>query len=217
VPSLTIQKASLLALTTFLAARPALTGVGAKVVSWFPTDDELDSNTVSVAMAGARQRIWSNPRVVSQAVVDATTIAYTWRMMAIAQPIQLDVWVTDYPSKRDELLAILETELARGVGTTLGASYQNRDPFRDGLLLALDPTNGHTGWVDCVFEDPQLNDTDDAARRGEWRATIRGELRTSLEITANSPRILQMILAMKIGEVPLGTAPEITYTFDANS
>ena len=215
MPALTIQKSSILALSAFLATQ--LGGSGVKLIDWFPTDDKLESQTISLVEAGARTRIWSDPRVVSSTVISATVKEYTWRVRAITQPIQLDLWATDYPAKRDELQALLDVELERGLETTLGAAYANRDPFRDGLLLALDPANGHEGFVDCVFQDPELNDTPDAARRKEWRTTIRGELRTSLDIKAQSPRILQAILALKIGEGALGTAPEISYTFDATS
>jgi hypothetical protein len=212
VPNLTVQKASMLALGAFLEARPALAAVSVKVLEWFPTDDVLANRTITIIPAGPRQRIWSQPRIVGQTVVSPTEVEYTYRVRSVIQPIQLDVWVTNYPKNLDELLAILDTELERGLGVTLGSSYQNRSPVRDGLLLALDPTNGHTGFVDCVFEDPERNDTPDAARRGEWRASIRGELRTSLEIKATSTRILEAILTMKIGEGPLGTAPERTIT-----
>jgi hypothetical protein len=217
VPNLTIQKSSIIALATFLAADATLSAAGVKVIDWFPTDDKLDTATISIITAGPRQRIWSQPRVVGSSVVSSTTKEYTYRVRSIIQPIQLDLWVTDYEAKRDELEALLDTVLESGLEATLGAAYFNAEAVRDGLLLALDPTNGHEGFVDCVFEDPEHNDTPDAARRGEWRTTIKGELRTSLDIKATSTRILEVILAMKIGEGPLGTAPERTITIDASS
>lgn len=219
--TVTIQRAAVLALKTYLAAE--LSGSSVTVMGHWPSGQTLPAKCVSIVPAGAVQYLWATPRVVRSTIIDADTKSYVWRMRVVDQPIQIDVWVSGaqaYPIMRDELLQLVDVALHQGLGNanSLNQGEGYADPFRDGVLLNLDPTLGHTGTVDVVLlSGPAENDTPDAAQRKEWRATIRAELRTDLEFTATQKRLKQTILQMKIGEGALGTAPNMNYTFDATS
>jgi hypothetical protein len=219
VADLTIQRAAILALQTYLVAEIPT----ANVLGHWPSGETLKAKTLSIVPAGPREEIWSSPRVVRETVIDATTKSYTWRIRAIAQPVQLDVWIAGsdaYSVSRDEFLQQVDAALHQGLGNanSLAKANGRADPFRDGVLLNLDPTTGHQGTVDVVLlSGPAENDAPDAATRKEWRSTIRLELRTDLELTATSTRLLRVLLAMRIGERPLGTSPEMNFTFDATS
>jgi hypothetical protein len=112
------------------------------------------------------------------------TSLFTWRMRALRQPLQLDVW-TRHHAARDALLADLDVALNVGMGETLGA--KNADPVRHGVVVPLG--DGWSGTADCFFDRPDVFDTPDAAARSEFRATVRGWADVDLTITAPSARL----------------------------
>ncbi|MGH7297809.1 MAG: hypothetical protein ACRELB_22915 [Polyangiaceae bacterium] len=165
-----------------------LTGALGKAVTvsttWPEPSKNLPAKAVTILRAGAPEEEPLDPIIVDRVDTGPHTSLFTWRLRALRQPLQLDVWAKHAPA-RDDLLARLDEALNAGMGATLGAT--NADPFRHGVVLPL--ADGWSGTADCYFDRPEVADTPDAATRSEYRATLRGWAEVDLTLTAPSARL----------------------------
>jgi len=178
----TVEQAAVNALASWLT-RTLPKGV---VVSstWPEPTKVLPQKAVTILRAGAPEEEPLDPIVVGRVDTGPGTSLFTWRLRALRQPLQLDVW-TKHTAARDDLLARLDEALNAGMGATLGAS--NADPFRHGVVVPL--ADGWSGTADCFFDRPEISDTPDAATRSEYRATVRGWAEVDLTLSALSARL----------------------------
>jgi hypothetical protein len=178
-----VEQAAVNALGSWLSrSLGALVAVSTK---WPEPSRKLPERAVTVLRAGPPEGEPLDPIVVERVDTTAHSSMFTWRLRAIRQPLQLDVW-TRHHAVRDELLAELDVALNAGMGATLGAA--NADPLRHGVVVPL--ADGWTGTADCFFDRAELSDSPDAATRSEYRATLRGWTDVDLTITAPSARLV---------------------------
>jgi hypothetical protein len=197
----TVQQAAANALAAFLEDQLEDVEV---LPRWPEPDQDLPDRAVSVLLAGRRQDEHWQAEVVN---VEGTGASRTfhWKVKAVEQPVQLDVWAR-YDAQRDDILAQLDDALHQGTATTLNAPFGS--PTRDGPLLALDADDGHEGYVDFTFEGAFNNDTPDAHTRAEYRATINGAATMSLVVKTQHPLLQVAGLLITYGEVPSEHAQE---------
>lgn len=179
---ITVEQAAINALGVWL--QQALGDSVAVSTQWPEPTKKLPAKAVTILRAGAPEEEPLDPIIVSRIDTGAYTSIFTWRLRALRQPLQLDVWARHH-AVRDELLASLDVALNKGIGATL--RIQNADPFRHGVVLPL--AHGWTGTADCFFDRPEVSDTPDAAARSEYRATLRGWAEVDLTLSAPSARI----------------------------
>jgi hypothetical protein len=151
---------------------------------WPEPTKKLPPKAVTILRAGPPDEEPLDPIVVSRVDTGPHVSLFTWRMRALRQPLQLDVWARHHAA-RDELLAELDEALNAPMAATIGA--KNADPVRHGVVVRLG--DGWTGMADCFFDRPEVTDTPDAAARSEYRATLRGWADVDLTITAPSARL----------------------------
>ncbi len=178
----TVEQAAVNALGRWLT-----TSLGSDVVvstQWPEPSKRLPPKAVTILRAGSPDEEPLDPIIVGRVDTGPHTSLFTWRMRAVRQPVQLDVWAR-HALVRDDLLARLDEALNQGLGVTLGTP--GADPFRHGLVLPL--ADGWTGTADFYFDRPEVTDTPDAAARSEYRATARGWIEVDLTLTAPSARI----------------------------
>ncbi len=211
-----ITQAARNALAVWLAAE--LSAVSGLVVEprWFEVDRQHPAKSITVIDAGPRKIEWTDPVALTSAdVVDPALVEVTWGLGYIDQRVQLDVWA---PSdvELDDLMARLEAPLnagtrALGVGT-------NHDPFGIGVLLAL-ADGWAPGTVDFTFDEPNADQTADAANQAEWRASYRGVARLQLVAKATSPKLARIIVRQRISEAPVDTdaTVDLITTVDADT
>lgn len=196
-----VEKAAIRALGRFLescfAEDPYWAGKGVVVSDHWPDSNNLPEYSISILKAGARQDERQQALLVSSEVLDATTGLYTYRVAACEQPIQLDVWSTSEVG-RESIEASLDDYLHRGERFTLG--IETAQATRDGLLVALDPADGHTGFADCSFSGPSDADTGEAHSRSEFRSMYRGDISVELCVQARERRHLRTVLSLALGE-----------------
>jgi hypothetical protein len=178
----TVEQAAVNALGSWL--RRALGPDVAVSTKWPEPSTKLPPRAVTILRAGPPEDEPLDPIAVARLDTGPHTSMFTWRLRALRQPLQLDVWARHHPA-RDELLADLDVALNAGMGATLGVA--NADPVRHGVVVQL--ADGWTGTADCFFDRPELTDSPDAATRSEYRATVRGWTDVDLTITAPSARL----------------------------
>ena len=141
---------------------------------------------------------------VASAPLEGTRALFTWRVAALRQPLQMDVW-TRYDLERDDLLARLVPLLNASTRDTIGE--RNADPVRHGVLVPL--ADGWDGYADCYFDKPDRFDSPGSAARSEFRAIYRGFADVDLTITAPSARIARIQLVQRITDAR-GTSTDKT-------
>jgi hypothetical protein len=151
---------------------------------WPEPTKRLPPKAVTILRAGPPDEDPLDPIVVARVDTGPHVSLFTWRMRALRQPLQLDVWARHHAA-RDELLAELDLALNAPMSATIGA--RNADPVRHGVVVPLG--DGWTGTADCFFDRPEVTDTPDAAPRSEYRGTLRGWADVDLCITAPSARL----------------------------
>lgn len=151
---------------------------------WPEPSKKLPERAITILRAGPPEGEPVDPIVVGRADTGPHTSLFTWRLRALRQPLQLDIWARHHAA-RDEMLAELDVSLNVGMGATIGAA--SADPVRNGVVVALG--DGWTGTADCYFDRPDVFDSPDAATRSEYRATARGWTDVDLTITAPSARL----------------------------
>jgi hypothetical protein len=166
---------------------------------WPEPTKKLPPKAVTILRAGPPEEEPLDPIIVGRQDTRPHTSLFTWRMRALRQPLQLDVWARHAPA-RDDLLARLDEALNAGMGATLGVT--NADPFRHGVVLPL--ADGWSGTADCFFDRPEVSDTPDAAARSEYRATLRGWAEVDLTLTAPTARIA-VIRFLRLTDTPVTT------------
>jgi hypothetical protein len=160
-------------------------GSGVTVSAQWPEPTKrLPPKAVTILRAGPPDEEPLDPIVVARVDTGPHASLFTWRMRALRQPLQLDVWARHHAA-RDELLAELDEALNAPMSASIGA--KNTDPVRHGVVVQLG--DGWTGTADCFFDRPEVSDTPDAAARSEYRATLRGWADVDLTITAPSARL----------------------------
>jgi hypothetical protein len=177
-----VEQAAVNALGSWLAR--ALGPAVAISTRWPEPTKKLPERAVTILRAGPPEGEPVDPIVVGRVDTAEHTSLFTWRLRALRQPLQLDVWARHHAA-RDELLAELDVALNTGMGPTVGVA--NADPVRHGVLVPLD--DGWTGTADCYFDRAEVFDSPDGATRGEFRATVRGWTDVDLTITAPSARL----------------------------
>ena len=191
--AVSIEQAAINALATYLQAQLGTDVVVSGV--WPNPDEPIPEKALTILKIGARRETKVDPSLVSSAELsppDPTAMLYTWRVKAIEQDIQLDVW-SRYEDVRDDLQARLDQALNQGLAATLSPDILH-DDFRDGLLLTLG--DGHPGYADFIFDGPEITDLPDAAQRNEFRSTQTGTLSAMLTITKQQPRMANITLRM---------------------
>jgi hypothetical protein len=177
-----VEQAAVSALGAWLT-----TALGRDIVvstRWPEPSKKLPQKAITVLRAGPADEEPLDPIVVGRIDTGPHTSLFTWRMRALRQPLQLDVW-THHPRVRDDLLARLDVALNAGMGATVGA--KNAEPVRHGVVVPLG--DGWFGNADCFFDRPEVFDSPEAATRAEYRATLRGWADVDLTITAPSARL----------------------------
>jgi hypothetical protein len=177
--------------------------LGADVVvdtRWPDPGKKLAPRAVTILLAGPPEEELLDPVVVSRADTGPKTALFTWRMRALRQPLQLDVWAQS-DLERDDLKQRLRSALNAGMGRTIGA--RNAMPFRHGVVVAL--SDGWTGFADCLFDRPLAIDTPDAVKRCEYRLTYRGYAEVDVTETGESPRIVVLHVAQRIRDARRAT------------
>lgn len=178
----TVEQAVVNALGSWLAR--SLGKSVAVSTQWPEPTRKLPAKAVTILRAGAPDEEPLDPIVVARIDTGPHVSLFTWRMRALRQPLQLDVWARHHAA-RDELLAELDVALNAPMSATLAAVTS--DPVRHGVVVPLG--DGWTGTADCFFDRPEVSDTPDAAARSEYRATLRGWADVDLTITAPSARL----------------------------
>jgi hypothetical protein len=177
-----VEQAAVNALGSWLER--ALGNAVAVSTKWPEASKKLPERAVTILRAGPPEGEPVDPIVVGRVDTGPHTSMFTWRLRALRQPLQLDVWARHH-AVRDELLAELDVALNTGIGATLGA--RSADPVCNGVVVPLG--DGWTGTAYCFFDRAELADSPDAATRHEFRATVRGWTDVDLTITAQSARL----------------------------
>jgi hypothetical protein len=179
---LTVEQAVVNALGSWLAR--SLGKSVAVSAQWPEPTKKLPPKAITILRTGSPDEEPLDPIVVARVDTGPHVSLFTWRMRALRQPLQLDVWARHHAA-RDELLAELDVALNAPMSATIGVS--SSDPVRHGVVVPLG--DGWTGMADCFFDRPEVSDTPDAAARGEYRATVRGWADVDLTVTAPSARL----------------------------
>lgn len=204
--------------TTHIIAAPAASNLSTAITlaNELRSDINLhEADATSHANADTRNRITAAAAsdlatllTLTAAIVRALNSHYVariflWRVEALVQPVQMDVWAT-YEAVRDEMLAALDPALharARDTAPSLfpGPGLGGDDPVRFDLLLELGD-----GWTGCGatarFDRPVIADRPTGAQADEWRATFAGEIECFLIIRSQSPRLTTIELKQYVGE-----------------
>ena len=180
--NVSVEQAAINALAAWLAR--SLGSDTAVSTHWPEPSKKLPARAVTILRAGAPEEEPLDPIIVGRVATGPHTSLFTWRLRALRQPLQLDIWARHH-AVRDDLLARLDVALNAGMGATLGVV--NADPVRHGVVVPLG--DGYAGTADCYFDRPEVFDTPDAALRSEFRATARGWAEVDLTVTAPSSRI----------------------------
>lgn len=215
----TITTAARTALATWLVAELAPVAGGDGVViepRWFEVDRKLPPRSISIIDAGPRKIEWTDPEQIIVTNTDPGFVEVTWGLGYVEQRIQLDVWA---PSdvELDDIMARLDISLNAGARALAGAS-SNAEPCGIGLLLAM-----HNGWepgtVDFTFDEPNVDQTADAANQSEWRATYRGVANARLVQKATSPKLARIIINQRLsaGDIAPEAPADLTTTVDADT
>jgi hypothetical protein len=177
-----VEQAAVNALGSWLAR--ALGPAVAISTKWPEPSKKLPDRAVTILRAGPPEGEPVDPIVVGRVDTGPHSAMFTWRLRAVRQPLQLDVW-TRHHAVRDELLAELDVALNTGMGATLGIA--NADPVCNGVVVPLG--DGWSGTAYGFFDRAELADSPDAATRHEYRASVRGFVDVDLNITAPSARL----------------------------
>jgi hypothetical protein len=150
---------------------------------WPEPSRKLPERAVTILRAGPPEGEPVDPIVVGRIDSGTNTSLFVWKVRAVRQPLQLDVWARHHAA-RDELLAELDVVLNAGMAATLGIA--SADPVQNGVVVPLG--DDWTGIAYGFFDGAEISDSPDAATRHEYRATLRGWTDVDLTITAPSAR-----------------------------
>lgn len=213
-----VEQAACDALRTFLAAEFTDVQVTGR---WPAADKNLPAKAISILRVGQRREFEIAKLVTKSTVIDATTSLTRYRVNAITQGVQLDVWCTD-GAARDDIQGRLDASLKKGTLYTIPPTVTGiaRSVVRDGPLLMFDPASGHEGFVDFTFDGVLIPDHAEGIGKNEFRATYQGELSAILEITATTPRMLRIILQQHLtanssatDQYALSSADRVDWTY----
>jgi hypothetical protein len=204
---MSVQQAAMKALRVYLAAQfaqlydPDVESERVQVLeNWPEAGVKLPKRGVTILMSGKREDTHLDAELVRQTdKPDGINAEYTFAVKACSQPFQLDIW-SRYDAVRDQLENDLDDILHKGEQITLGVA--NGELVRDGVLLALDPRDGHEGFLDFTFEGPRKIHDGNAAQVNEFRSMIGGFVNCELHVKATTAKLARVKLQMALG--PLG-------------
>ena len=177
---------------------------------WPEASEDAPPKAITILLAGPPDEEPLDPVVVASAPLDGVRALFTWRVAALRQPLQMDVW-TRYDLERDYLLARLVPLLHASTRDTIGE--RNANPVRHGVLVPL-AAEGWDGYADCYFDKPDRFDSPGSAARSEFRAIYRGFADVDLTITAASARIARIALVQRITGARGASTDRATITRD---
>lgn len=172
---------------------------------WPEANVQLPPRGVSVVKVGRRRRldVMQALAIVTRTNETATIAQVGLYLGSFEQPIQIDVWETS-DDGRDDLIAQLDDAFTQGVEQTLLPPGQDPiaagvtgDPVRDGILVPLVAADGYAGNVDCLFDEPDIDDDDKGVQRDEYRATYRGSATGTFYRVRLVPRLVAPTLKLK--------------------
>ena len=174
---------------------------------WPEASEDAPPKAITILLAGPPDEEPLDPVVVASAPLDGARAMFTWRVAALRQPLQMDVW-TRYDLERDELLARLVPLLNASTRDTIGE--RNANPVRHGVLVPL--ADGWDGYADCYFDKPNRFDSPGSAARSEFRAIYRGFADVDLTVSAASARIARIELVQRITDARGKSTDKTTIT-----
>ena len=202
--SVSIGQAACNALAAWL--RTALTSDVIVFERWPEASEDLFSTgstparaVVTIVRVGARTRlsVVSLPTIDAISAIVAGQFTVTFRVGAFIQPVQLDVWAkTD--DDRDDIIAQLDVALTAGVNATIPSAPAGDDPVRDGVLVAMNPSDGFAGNIDFFLDEPAITDSPESVARSEYRATYFGEARGPFVRSVLVPPMLALKLKQQL-------------------
>lgn len=218
-----VEQAACDALRLFLAGEfPGVPIIG----RWPAADKPLPDRTISIVRVGQRKEFEIDKAMTNVTPIPNTnTVTTRWRVKAITQGVQLDVWSTD-GAARDDMQGQLDVSLNKGTRYTIDPSIEglSRSTVRDGPLVAFDPASGHQGFADFTFDGVLITDTPDAIANDEFRATYQGELSAILELTTTDPLMLRVLLQQHLtpnsdatDQYALSSADRVAWTYSPTS
>lgn len=164
------------AIAAYLAAN--VTGLTARR-GWPEGNVELDlgAGPVAAITPGPSEAVLCSPREVDRS--GSGTVTVTYRVGELDITAQLDVWAA-YRAVRDDTVAAIEAKL------------HNRLPFQPGLWVT------STGYHDrpLIVEARRISvqDSEDTAPAGEWRATWELRIRSDLVVQTTKPELVTTTL-----------------------
>ena len=205
---ISIQQAAANALATYLQDT---LGGDILVESRWPDARRLRKpKVISVLLAGRREDLMIDPRILSRIDMDTTQSEVRWQIKTCKQSLQLDVWCQN-DIDRDDIVARLDIAL------NAGASPVDifAEPVASGLLLA---TNSGDEWPDTFcdfsFDGPEIDNTDDSVNITSYRATYMGDAHVMLAVSKPVARQVLIQFQQKLSEFPVSqqTGPYDLYS-----
>lgn len=191
----TVQQAAANALAAWLAMQMSDVVVEPR---WPAPDKKRPAKSITVVTAGARRDTPIDLRQIQMTNSGPKQVQTTWQLAACTQPFQLDVWAnTDVD--RDDILARLDDFLHAGEQTVGGLFVPTPVGFGNLLKLA-DGWDAFGTIADFVFDNPNLEQTADAAGRALYRATFRGNAYFMLTVSTLTARQLAINFVQRISE-----------------
>lgn len=175
-----IQQASVNALALWLGS--VMPDV--QVLGHWPNGAILPPKAISIVTAGQRRDTPLDSLIYASTPSGATNAVVQFQVAACYQPVQLDVWTTNY-AVRDDIMARLDIFLRADASALVGA--YNAPPVGNGVLVAV-----ADGWLntiaDFVFQSADTDETGDAVQASQFRATYAGGAHVKLTVTKTTAR-----------------------------
>lgn len=206
-----IYDAAIRALGRYLSNKLAtVDGMGDCTIrfDWPPPDVKLDPKTIVILAAGKYEHEDVEPYVMKADPRGGVLDENTWIVAFIEQPLQIDVWATNEPT-RSHMVACLMDLLFYGLGFTLGQG-RNPDPIANDTQIAL--ADGWEGIADFWFDSAGDSDSPNQVFQNEYRATFTGAAELVLTVKATSPRLATFIFKERLRQS--GDPSTYTGTYD---
>lgn len=189
-----IQQAAINAAVAYLKTRIT----DAPIYSRWPTGD-FTGSAITLIPAGTRRDTVLAPTLINSTPISATLTRAVYQVGQCIQPIQMDIWATSF-DERDSLMAEVDAAIRAGFTSLTVNPPVFADPVALGFWVDI-----ASGWESTdtkayfIFESPDYEDTADAIKRRQYRATYMGDAYMNLVQSANAPRQTQIIVTDGIG------------------
>lgn len=189
--SVSIQQAANNAFAAWLSGQ--LPGVNIEP-RWPAADRLKQAQTITIAIAGARQDIPIDPKILKMTNVGSNQVTAQWMIAACTQPVQMDIWTVSDPA-RDDLVAQLDTILHSDNSTFVSSGVGFGTP----IAVA-------NGWevfgtiADFNFDQPEYEMSSDDMSRSLFRAIYRGEAYFMLALSKTTARQTVINFQQRISE-----------------